>query len=156
MRRLRQIGVLLLGLAVMMTAVAEDDITPTEMIDNTVAVETMDADTLSGALDISEFQLEETVGDELQEINEQDVQAEAFLGGFAHDLSPLGMYQAADWVVKSVMILLIGASVLTWAIWLSKLLQFSGARKRMKQLLIHVLTAHHFDEVNDFVNNSSS
>lgn len=156
MRRLKQIAVLWLGLAVMMTAVAEENITPAETIDDSVTVETMAADTLPGEPEISELQPEETAIDESLETNEQDAQAATILDGVAHDLSPLGMYQAADWVVKSVMILLVVASVLTWAIWLSKLLQFSGARKRMKQLLTQVLTAYRFDEVEEIADSSTS
>jgi biopolymer transport protein ExbB len=48
----------------------------------------------------------------------------------AHDLSPEGMFMAADWVVKSVMISLVVASVLTWTVWLAKSLQLFGARSR--------------------------
>jgi len=50
--------------------------------------------------------------------------------GIAHDLSPEGMFMAADWVVKSVMISLALASVLTWTVWLAKSLQLFGARSR--------------------------
>ena len=34
----------------------------------------------------------------------------------ADHLSPVGMYMAADWVVKAVMLSLVFASVVTWAI----------------------------------------
>jgi len=44
-----------------------------------------------------------------------------------HDLSPWGMFMAADFVVKSVMIGLAIASVLTWTIWLAKSLELAGA-----------------------------
>ena len=37
-----------------------------------------------------------------------------------HDLSPWGMFMAADIVVKSVMIGLAFASVVTWTVWLAK------------------------------------
>lgn len=50
-----------------------------------------------------------------------------------HDLSPEGMFMAADWVVKSVMIMLALASVLTWTVWLAKSLQLFGARARAKR-----------------------
>ena len=50
-----------------------------------------------------------------------------------HDLSPEGMFIAADWVVKSVMIALALASVLTWTVWLAKSLQLFGARARAKR-----------------------
>lgn len=62
------------------------------------------------------------------------------------DLSPWGMYQAADWVVKAVMILLLVASVATWAVWLGKQLQLGVARRRGRQLLERMVKADTFAE----------
>ena len=45
------------------------------------------------------------------------------------DLSPWGMFQAADVVVKAVMIGLVFASVLTWTIWLAKAIELLLARR---------------------------
>jgi biopolymer transport protein ExbB/TolQ len=42
----------------------------------------------------------------------------------AHDLSPLGLFLAADWVVRSVMILLVICSVAVWALALDRALRF--------------------------------
>jgi biopolymer transport protein ExbB len=47
------------------------------------------------------------------------------------DLTPWGMFMAADIVVKAVMIGLVFASVLTWTIWLAKTLELFGARRRL-------------------------
>ena len=44
------------------------------------------------------------------------------------DLSPWGMFMAADIVVKAVMIGLVFASVLTWTIWLAKAIELMRAR----------------------------
>lgn len=52
-----------------------------------------------------------------------------------HDLSPWGMYQAADVVVKSVMLLLLLASVATWTVLLFKTRQLQLARRQAGQLL---------------------
>ncbi|MCC6074923.1 tonB-system energizer ExbB [Pseudomonas sp. GCM10022188] len=49
-----------------------------------------------------------------------------------HDLSPWGMYQNADVVVKGVMLGLLLASVVTWTIWLAKGLELLGARRRLR------------------------
>ncbi|NAW65503.1 tonB-system energizer ExbB [Photobacterium halotolerans] len=57
------------------------------------------------------------------------------------DLSPLGMYQAADWVVKSVMILLLVASLLTWATGVAKQLQIYSACRRGRRILRALLAA---------------
>lgn len=48
------------------------------------------------------------------------------------DLSVWGMYQHADIVVKAVMIGLLLASVVTWAIFFSKSIELSRARRRLK------------------------
>jgi len=52
-----------------------------------------------------------------------------------HDLSPWGMFMAADWVVKSVMIGLAIASLATWTVWLVKTLELAGARARASRII---------------------
>ena len=52
-----------------------------------------------------------------------------------HDLSPWGMFMAADWVVKGVMIGLAVASVLTWTVLLAKTIELFGARARANRTL---------------------
>jgi biopolymer transport protein ExbB len=47
------------------------------------------------------------------------------------DLTPWGMFMSADIIVKAVMIGLVFASVLTWTIWLAKMLELVGARLRL-------------------------
>jgi biopolymer transport protein ExbB len=47
------------------------------------------------------------------------------------DLSPWGMFMAADIVVKAVMVGLIFASVLTWTIWFAKAIELMNARRRL-------------------------
>lgn len=49
------------------------------------------------------------------------------------DLSVWGMYQHADAVVKTVMIGLLLASVVTWAIFFSKTVEITGARRRLRR-----------------------
>ncbi|PYB70461.1 tonB-system energizer ExbB [Rhizobium wuzhouense] len=51
-------------------------------------------------------------------------------GSLPHDLSPVGMFMAADWIVKGVMLALGFASLVTWTVWLAKTLQLFGARAR--------------------------
>lgn len=79
----------------------------------------------------------------------------AFLPGFAlanstnsafsgHDLSPWGMYMAADIIVKSVMILLILASIATWGIWLLKTLQLNKAKSHASKLLTKLVDSQSF------------
>src|SRR5471030_2695603 len=56
------------------------------------------------------------------------------------DLSPWGMFMAADVVVKAVMVGLVFASVLTWTIWFAKAFELLAARRRL-QAAIDLLTA---------------
>lgn len=52
-----------------------------------------------------------------------------------HNLSPWGMFMAADWVVKSVMIGLAVASLMTWTVWIAKTIELAGASIRAKSTL---------------------
>lgn len=66
-------------------------------------------------------------------VNENiEIATEAPTGGFDQDLSVWGMYQNADNVVKTVMIGLVIASVITWALFFSKGLEILVARRRLK------------------------
>ena len=49
------------------------------------------------------------------------------------DLSPWGMFLAADIVVKAVMVGLALASVLTWTIWFAKAFELLAARRRLRE-----------------------
>lgn len=50
-----------------------------------------------------------------------------------HDLSPIGMFMAADIVVKAVMTGLALASIATWTVWLVKSLELAAARRRVRR-----------------------
>jgi biopolymer transport protein ExbB len=49
------------------------------------------------------------------------------------DLTPWGMFMAADIVVKAVMVGLASASLLTWTIWFAKAIELLAARRRLRQ-----------------------
>ncbi len=51
------------------------------------------------------------------------------------DLSPWGMFLAADWVVKAVMIGLAFASLVTWTVWLAKSVEIARARRQAARAL---------------------
>ncbi|WP_018389937.1 tonB-system energizer ExbB [Ancylobacter sp. FA202] len=63
-----------------------------------------------------------------------------------HDLSPWGMFMAADWVVKAVMIGLAFASVVTWTVWLAKTLELAFAKRRLRRALKGYLASATLDE----------
>jgi biopolymer transport protein ExbB len=48
-----------------------------------------------------------------------------------HELTPIGMFMAADYIVKTVMIGLALASVLTWSVWLAKVIELMSARRKL-------------------------
>ena len=54
------------------------------------------------------------------------------------DLSVLGMFMAADWVVQAVMIGLVVASVITWTVFIAKSLELATAFRRQARLLTAV------------------
>ncbi|MCU9946370.1 tonB-system energizer ExbB [Pseudomonas sp. PDM13] len=66
--------------------------------------------------------------------------------GLGHDLSPWGMYQNADMVVKGVMIGLALASVLTWTVWIAKGIELLGAKRRLRQELANLKAARNLPE----------
>ncbi len=63
-----------------------------------------------------------------------------------HDLSPWGMFMAADWVVKAVMIGLAFASLVTWTVWLAKSLEIAGAKTRLRVVLRTVGSVQTLDD----------
>lgn len=58
-----------------------------------------------------------------------------------HDLTPWGMFMAADIVVKAVMTGLAFASVVCWTVWLAKSLELLGATRRARRSVRHLATA---------------
>ena len=51
------------------------------------------------------------------------------------DLSPWGMFMAADIVVKAVMVGLAFASLLTWTIWFAKAFELLAARRQLRRAI---------------------
>ncbi|XXF09050.1 tonB-system energizer ExbB [Pseudomonas sp. D2-3] len=66
-----------------------------------------------------------------------------------HDLSPWGMYQGADVVVKSVMIGLVLASILTWTIWIAKTIELVTARRRLRREIVELKGARNLAQASD-------
>jgi len=63
-----------------------------------------------------------------------------------HDLSPWGMFMQADLVVKSVMVGLILASIITWTVWLAKSLELMASRFRLRRGLRRLAEANSISE----------
>jgi biopolymer transport protein ExbB len=58
-----------------------------------------------------------------------------------HDLSPWGMFLAADIVVKAVMVGLAFASLVTWTVWLAKAVELARAKRRLRRGIDQILSA---------------
>ncbi|MTD93207.1 tonB-system energizer ExbB [Hyphomicrobium sp. xq] len=67
------------------------------------------------------------------------------------DLSPWSMFMQADLVVKSVMIGLIFASVITWTVWLAKSIELGAARRRVRAALRKLTDANSIGEAVNLV-----
>jgi biopolymer transport protein ExbB len=55
--------------------------------------------------------------------------------GLPHNLSPWGMFMAADIVVKGVMLGLAFASLVTWTIWLAKTIEIAAAKAAVRRVM---------------------
>jgi len=58
-----------------------------------------------------------------------------------HDLSPWGMFMAADMIVKGVMSGLAFASLVTWTVGLAKALELMFAKRRLHNGLVHLASS---------------
>ena len=72
------------------------------------------------------------------------------------DLSPWGMFMAADVVVKAVMVGLAFASVLTWTIWFAKAIELMKARRRMRAEIMTLAQVRSWGEVGARTNGRSN
>jgi biopolymer transport protein ExbB len=68
------------------------------------------------------------------------------------DLSPWGMFMAADIVVKAVMVGLAFASVLTWTIWFAKAIELARACARMRSAIEKLAAARSWNDVVNDIN----
>ncbi|WP_306422207.1 tonB-system energizer ExbB [Geminicoccus harenae] len=73
------------------------------------------------------------LGDGMGILDLEQEQLGAASATLPHDLSPWGMFMAADLVVKAVMVGLAFASVVTWTICLAKFLELAMARRRARR-----------------------
>ena len=67
-------------------------------------------------------------------------------GHLPRDLSPWSMFQAADWLVKAVMLSLAFASVVTWTVWFAKSVELSVASRRLASELDAIGDERSLDE----------
>ena len=63
-----------------------------------------------------------------------------------HDLSPVAMFFAADWVVQTVLVILIFASVATWTVFVAKGIEVVRVTRLARQVLARIDAAPSFAE----------
>jgi biopolymer transport protein ExbB len=73
-------------------------------------------------------------------------QESTVIADLPRDLTPWGMYLAADWVVKSVMIGLLFASIVTWTVWLAKSIELLFAKRNARRALAILASARSLDD----------
>ena len=120
-RSLRVIAALLLGMALAPTAMADEPVATPSVTASAATAPAAEADS--------------TVAPPAQTLAEDSTL------GMGQDLSPWGMYQNADIVVKSVLIGLAIASIITWTIWIAKGLELLGAKRRLKGEIVALKSA---------------
>jgi biopolymer transport protein ExbB len=80
--------------------------------------------------------------------------ATAAIAKLPHNLSPWGMFMAADIIVKTVMIGLAAASLATWVIWLAKAVELTLARRRLRRGISDILAADHLAHAAETITNA--
>jgi biopolymer transport protein ExbB len=65
------------------------------------------------------------------------------------DLSPWGMFQAADIIVKAVMIGLAIASFATWTVWVAKCIEIFGAKRRLRRAIAQINASESLRDVSE-------
>jgi biopolymer transport protein ExbB len=83
---------------------------------------------------------------ELEAVDDQGVASGERQAGLPHDLSPWGMFMAADIVVKGVMIGLAFASVVTWTVLLVKLAELGAAQRSASRAVRQLIAARGLDD----------
>jgi biopolymer transport protein TolQ len=75
------------------------------------------------------------------------------IGATAHDLSVYGLFLQADWIVKAVMIMLLLASIWSWAIIIHKLIRLRSLRAQAKQFEDAFWSGGSLEELFDRISN---
>src|SRR5690625_4243789 len=137
----KQIAGCLLALTLAMPAYAEPE-TNTES--EPVAAQQLQEEGLADAEESSGLEHIEPILDTPEALAAEAAEADTL----PQDLSPWGMYQSADRVVKAVMILLLLASLLTWAVWAFKAVQLRLVRAQTRAALQRLVAAKSLTDAN--------
>ncbi len=75
------------------------------------------------------------------------------IGVAAHDLSVYGLFMQADWIVKAVMVMLLLASIWSWAIIIHKMIRLRALRAQAKQFEDAFWSGGSLEELFDRISN---
>jgi biopolymer transport protein TolQ len=92
-------------------------------------------------------------GQALEQMNGAMTATGQGVGAAAHDLSVYGLFVQADWIVKAVMIMLLLASIWSWAIIIHKLIRLRALRAQAKQFEDAFWSGGSLEELFDRISN---
>lgn len=81
-----------------------------------------------------------------QAMAQEPARSIAAAAALPRDLSPWGMFMAADIVVKAVMVGLFLASVSSWTVWFAKTIELAAARRRLRAAAADIAKARTLDD----------
>jgi biopolymer transport protein TolQ len=92
-------------------------------------------------------------GQALEQMNGVMTTTAPGMGVASHDLSVYGLFIQADWIVKGVMIMLLLASIWSWAIIIHKLIRLRALRAQAKQFEDAFWSGGSLEELFDRISN---
>jgi len=139
LRALSAVAALVFSLLLAPTAAFADE--PTSTAAPAAAVAPAPAPTADAAPAVTPVATDPALATDAPAADEPEVLEADNTLGMAHDLSPWGMYQNADIIVKIVMIGLAIASIITWTIWIAKGFELMAAKRRLRSEITHLKKA---------------
>lgn len=82
-------------------------------------------------------------------VSAASVQTSKLTSLLPHNLSPWGMFLAADWIVKTVMVGLAIASLLTWTVLVSKTIELTSLKRLLRNNLEYITSASTLQRVHE-------
>lgn len=119
---------------------------PSTQTNNATAEVTNETSEVTEALTVQAESIADPLAVETETLPPAPVVADAN-STLPHNLTPWGMYLQADWVVKTVMIGLLLASLLSWTVFVAKSLELRKAEQAQRQLLSRLTAARGIAEL---------
>lgn len=143
-----RIAMLIIGFLFSATSIATENQTPPDPAPEGIAEQTAPA-TSSVTTPVEEQTPDETSANESAMEMPSTPDDITTAPGPVHDLSVMGMYNQADWVVKAVMIGLIIASLVTWTVFLAKSVELANLKRKQTRALNTVVGVRTLKEASE-------